>query len=478
MTGGTSETQAGPSPIAAGRPSRRLIVRLSVCLLVLGVAGLGWYAWHRATVPQPPAISLEGVDPDLARVVTAARQKVLEEPASAARWGHLGKVLLAYHYDEPAAACFVQAERLDPADARWPYYRADALLQHDPDAALPLLGRAVELCDRTDPGNTAPRLRLAETLLAVGRSEEAEKQLALVLRTDPDSPRAHLNLGMLAYDRDDLAKSREHLERCQDNPSARQRACNRLAEVCLRLGDRKKADAYTRAAAASPPDRPWEDTLLREFKRLSQVGGSRFLTVEALEAAGRHQEAVATLREMVRERPDFRSYVGLGKNLLALGDYEGAEQALRAAVEMGPEKAQAYYYLSKLFFLQAERQRAKAPAAGGDPSREKELFQSAADYARKAIDRKPDHALAHLSLGLSLKNLGRRADGIAALRKAVECRPDGADLYLYLGEALAEDGQRAEARVQLKRAAELARPDDPRPREALDKLAAAESKSQ
>jgi tetratricopeptide (TPR) repeat protein len=148
---------------------------------------------------------------------------------------------------------------------------------------------------------------------------------------------------------------------------------------------------------------------------------------------------------------------------------------------MAPDRAQAYYYLSKLFWVQADRQRPKAPAsggapAGGDPARAAELFRTAADFARQAIARKPDHVLAHLSLGTALQYLGRREEAIAALRAAVECSPDSAEMYLHLGEALAEDGRRAEARVQLKRAAELARPDDPRPREALAKLDAAESR--
>jgi tetratricopeptide (TPR) repeat protein len=412
---------------------------------------------------------VEGIDPALARSIEAARRRVPEEPRSPAAWGHLGKVLLAASFNEPAAACLAEAERLDPGDPRWPYLRADALLGRDLDAALPLLRRAAELCDRTDPANTAPRLRLAETLLGAGKSEEAESELRLVLQVEPDNPRAHLDLGLLAHDRGDLAGSRTHLEKCQESPWTRQRACNQLAAVHQRLGDPKAAAAYSRRAAAFPPDRPWDDPFVREYRKLAQVGGNRYRTVESLEAAGHHAEAVRLLGEMVQESPDYRSYIGLGKNLIVLGDYVRAEQALRAAVEMAPDKAQAYYFLSKLFLLRGEQSRPKAPA--------EELFQSAADFARQAIDRKPDHAMAYLSLGLSLKHLGRRPEAIAALRAAVQYSPDSADLYLLLGEALAEDGQTADARTQLQRASQLARPDDPRPRAALQRLGAAETKT-
>jgi tetratricopeptide (TPR) repeat protein len=395
-------------------------------------------------------------------MIEAARRQVAQEPRSAAAWGQLGKLLLASHYEEQAATCFVQAEGLDPADPRWPYLRADALSLRDPDAALPLLRRAVELCDRTDPANTAPRLRLAETLLALGQGAEAEAALRRVLEVEPDNPRAHLDLGLAAYDRDDLPASRAHLERCQDSPSTRRKAFSQLAAVHQRLGDARTAEEYSRRAAAAPADRPWEDPFLREARRPAQVGTGRFRVAEALEAAGRHAEAVAVFREMIRESPDYRASIGLGKNLILLGDYPGAEEALRAAVAMAPERAQAYYFLSKLFYLRAEKQRPQAPA--------EDLFRTAENFAREAIARKPDHALAHLSLGLSLKNLGRRTEAIRALREAVQCSPDSADLYLHLGETLAEDGRRTEARAELQRAVQLARPDDPRPRAALAKL--------
>ncbi len=473
----TNDQHPGPRS-----PGRRLVIGhwslvISVCILAVLAAALAWYTWHRHAGPRPPEVSLEGIDPALARAIETARRQAAEEPHSSAAWGRLGKILLAATFNEPAAVCFAEAERLDPGDPRWPYLRADALLLRDPEAALPCLRRAVELCDRTDRANSAPRLRLAETLLSAGQSEEAESELRILLQAEPDNPRAHLDLGLLAYDRGDLKGSRAHLEKCQDSPWTRQRACNQLAAVHQRLGDPKGAADYSRRAAAAPPDRPWDDPYVRVYRKLAQVGGVRFRAVEALEAAGQHAEAVRLLREMVQQSPDYRAYIGLGNNLLLLGDFAGAEQALRTAVEMAPEKAQAYFYLSRLFFVRGEQLRKQAPAGGGDRDAARKLFEGAAELARQAIARKPDHVLAHLSLGLALKNQGRRAEAIAVLRDAVQYSPDSPDLYFHLGEALAEDGQTTEARVQLQRAVQFAKPDDPRPRAALERLAAAEKKS-
>src|SRR5262249_38708898 len=83
------------------------------------------------------------------------------------------------------------------------------------------------------------------------------------------------------------------------------------------------------------------------------------------------------------------------------------------------------------------------------------------DLARQALALKPDYGFAHMTLGLSLKRLGQRAEAVDALRQAVRCTPEYAELHFYLGEALAEDGQTSEARRRLEQALRLAEPDAP-----------------
>jgi tetratricopeptide (TPR) repeat protein len=199
---------------------------------------------------------------------------------------------------------------------------------------------------------------------------------------------------------------------------------------------------------------------------------SRFRSAEQLEAQGRFPEAVVQLRALVAEAADYRAYVALGKDLGQLGDYRGAEEALQTAAWLAPEKTQAYYYLARLSWGQAE-QRWREDT---DPARALSLSRAAADHARRVLARKPDHAMAHMILGLSLKYLEQRAEALASLRTAVACGPDLAYPHLYLGEMLAEDGQEAEARTHLEQAVRLAPPDDPRPRAALERLGAAGKK--
>jgi Flp pilus assembly protein TadD len=164
--------------------------------------------------------------------------------------------------------------------------------------------------------------------------------------------------------------------------------------------------------------------------------------------------------------------VALGKDLGKLGDDRGAEQALRAAIQLEPKNAKAHYYLGMLFWVGARRH----GDPGAAPDSTVNRFRAAAAAEREALRWKPDYAEAHMILGDSLRHDGQREPGLAELREAVTCGPELADTHYYLGEALAEDGREAEARVELEQAVKLAKPDDPRPRQALERLGAAGKK--
>ncbi|HEX5271272.1 MAG TPA: tetratricopeptide repeat protein, partial [Gemmataceae bacterium] len=74
------------------------------------------------------------------------------------------------------------------------------LNQGDREGSLPYLQRAADRGSRSGDGNDAPRLLLAETLLALGRGDEAEPHLQGVLARHPDDPRARYDMGLLLAD--------------------------------------------------------------------------------------------------------------------------------------------------------------------------------------------------------------------------------------------------------------------------------------
>jgi tetratricopeptide (TPR) repeat protein len=433
---------------------------VALLLLVLGAAGgVALWQWWRGPTPQPPEVALDRCEPAVAAAIEAARAEVLREPRSGAAWGKLGRVLLVHDLAEPALPCFVHAERFDPDNPRWPYFRALILQFQDPQAALPALRQAADLCDEHDPGNTAVRLRLAEALAQLGRLDEAIAQFKRVLYLYPDDPRARYGLGLAAAAAGDLESARDCFQGCSASPQARKKAAAELARVLMRLGDRAGAAAAERQGREAPPDRPWTDRYTAENGALTVSRSDQFRLAREMIQRGKSAEGLALLRRLVAQKPDHQSYLELGVTLAWLHDSAGAAAALRQAARLDPSSFRPVHLLNILLLEQAEQSGAQEP------------LREAVAFGRQAVALKPDNAFAHVYLGLALQALGQRPEALAAFRTAVRCAPDKADAYLYLAEALAEEGHRGEARRLLELAGRLPlAPDDPRPRQTLERL--------
>ncbi len=446
---------------------RRWMMVGAALVLLAASAALAWRLTRGAPAPSPPPIDLTGVEPAVAATVDQALAAVRREPRSGVAWGRLGKVLHANGFSAEAEACYAHAERFEPAEPRWPYLRGTRVVLRDREAALPLLRRAVELADRADPTNPTPRLLLAEVLLELGDHDEARELCERALEREPDNPRAHFTLGVLALARDDLRASIAHLTRAAESPFTRKRALAQLAGASRRSGNATAALAFTRRAEKAPGDVPMIDPYLGEVNRLRAGRQGRFLEAERLEGEGRLQESAQVLRSLVDDLPDDRTQLALGVCLSKLGDNAGAEKVFREALKQAPEKATIHYALSVALYRQGEaRERAGGAAAA------RAAFEEAAAAALRATQLKPDHALAFTFRGQALVRLGRAREALVCLRDAVRARPDLADPHLRLGEALVAGGQREEGLKHLRLAVELASPGDPRPRQALGRASA------
>src|SRR5262249_29487024 len=348
--------------------------------------------------------------------------------------GRLGMVLAAHSFYPESVASFAEAQRLDPGEVRWPYFRGVALTLGDPDAAIPYLRRAVELCG---PADDAPRLRLAEVLLGQGQPREAEELFRQVLAHDPDNAHAHLGLSRLAYQRNDWPDSLAHLDGAADSPLTRKRAHTLLAEVHRRRGDPSAAERERRLAEDLPDDPEAPDPFLEDLERRQVGRPARLARASRLLKQDRVAEGVAVLRELVRDCPDSASaWLGLGRALIQQQHYRPAEQALCEAARLEPERVEGQFYLGVALFQQGRTPDATA-------------------YFHRATELRPDYALAQYNLGQCLKAQGDRGGAVAAFRAAVRYKPHFAQAHTDLGELLAQEGQRDLALQHLRLAAEL-----------------------
>ena len=438
---------------------RRGLMAILVLAVVGGTAALGWYGWRWYNAPSPPEIAAAVLDPELTAVIEKARERIRQEPYSAPRWGDLGKLLRTAQLFTDAAACYAQAERLDPHNPRWPYLQGEALRLSDSRAALPPLERAAALAGDRE---IAPHLRLGELLLTLGRNEEAERHLRRAQDIDPDNPTVQYNLGVQALARDDADGALTHLKRSEHSLFTQRKTCFQLAAVYRRLGRDQEADKYSRKAEQLEPDHNWLDPFVPSEEVVGRP--ARLQRIQHLETQGNYRAAAEQLAELIQERPDYAAYVALGNDLAKIGDFTRAEQALRSAIALVPDGFRAHYELSRLLWARADRDRGK------DAERARKEYEESIASARRALARRPDYGMAHVVLGMSLRGLGKRDEARETLRTAITCNPDLAEAHLYLGEVLAEEGRTAEARASLERAVQLARPDDARPREALARL--------
>jgi len=393
---------------------RRLLYVIAVALGVSAVGTVTYIFWQRTNPPNPPAVDLAQVDPEVAEAVIAARAAVIKSPRSASAWGKLGMTLRAHDYGDAANLCFVEAERLNSDEPRWPYLHGLTLLLTDPHAGIAKLRQTVEICQDSPP---SPRLRLAEALASVGEYADADEQFQLALRVDRASPRANLGLAQLAFQRGDTKRCLDYLRRVESVHPGRKDVRQLQVQVRTRLGE-NISEREQRALVEMPDDPPWPDAFVVEVQQL-QVGlNMRLGEAFALLEQNRVTEALEALEKTVKIHPrSDRAWLAMGQAHGRLKQYTAAETAFRKVLELQPNSVEAWFQLGLAAYFQKK-------------------YGEAIECFQKIIAVKPDHALAHYNIGYCLKETNKPQEAIEAFRAALRCAPDYAPAQKALDELL------------------------------------------
>jgi tetratricopeptide (TPR) repeat protein len=427
------QTQGGK---ATELPSRRFHVRwrwwLAAGLLIAAAVAVrpGWMY----TAPPPPVVNTDGFDPLIAEAITKARQAVLNAPRSASARGRMGMVLLAHEVRAEARECFAQAARLAPREPRWPYFLGLAQLTDNPMAAATNLHRAVQLFPESE---FAPRLRLADTLLSLGRLEEAEAHYRYIWEREPKVAPAGLGLGKVANACDRVSEAAGFLAGVKQHPSTRKAAHRLLLNVNQRLGRTNQMEQLGRTMAELPNDQPWPDPFLAEIEQLKTGETARIDLGDEWIKAGRVADAARLLEQTVQMYPNSdRAMFFLGRARLRLGDAAAAEAILLRALEVAPASIEAQMQLGVSRLSQRR-------------------IQEAQSCFRAVIRNKPNLGEAWFNLALTLGDETNRAECVSAFREAIRLKPHFIDAYLGLAIALQADGQNQAAASELRRALAL-----------------------
>ncbi|MDD5383428.1 MAG: tetratricopeptide repeat protein [Gallionella sp.] len=160
-----------------------------------------------------------------------------------------------------------------------------------------------------------------------------------------------------------------------------------------------------------------------------------FNQLVALFNAGHHAELESQTRSLLERYPDSGfAWKVLGATLQMQG--KDSLAALRKAMELLPDDADAHYNLGNTLLILGR------------------LDEAEASY-RRALQVWPDYVDAHYNLGNTLRNLGRLDEAEASYRRALQVKPDYAEVHGNLGNIMLEQGRLAEAEASYRRALQI-----------------------
>lgn len=296
-------------------------------------------------------------------------------------------------------------------------------------ANRPLL--AEEICRdhlNMDPGSIQHLALLGRALAKQGRYDEAAAQLDQAIGLAPEMP--------LLYE--DLGSVRAYQGRHEDAVG--------LFEKAIRLdprqpsAHRKLGEALAAAGRGDEADRHFESYFDRD-----PVAGRVAEAADHLRA-GRADEAIATLRDVLRSHPDnvdAMRYLGMAywREKKKPGD---AEAWLRRATSVAPDFAAAWMNLGLVLLdngkpndaiaayrraVQIAPDNAAAWAGAGNAHAQAGQQESSVEAYAKSLALNPRAAGVHMSHGHALKTVGDQASALAAYRAAIARRPRFGEVY-------------------------------------------------
>ncbi len=132
-------------------------------------------------------------------------------------------------------------------------------------------------------------------------------------------------------------------------------------------------------------------------------------------------------RKKIQDNPaDSKSHFELANQLHELGDYEGAAESYRKALEIEPNSALVLANLGSIYHKLGD-------------------FRSAKESYERALELEPDRADTIRNLGVIMARMGEYEQAIEHIAKAAELQPDLFDVHRSLGALLEEVDRTREA---------------------------------
>jgi tetratricopeptide (TPR) repeat protein/tRNA A-37 threonylcarbamoyl transferase component Bud32 len=286
--------------------------------------------------------------------------------------------------------------------------------------------------------------------------EEAIRHHMIAVALRPQSPGAHLNLGVALSDKgrldDAIAEYREAIRLNKDYADPHNNLGNALRDKgrlddaiaeyreAIRL-NKDYVDAHCNLGNTLRNKRLVDEAIV-EYRVAIRIKKDDAFAHNNLGGALHEKrlvdEAIVEYREAIRLKKDHAvAHYNLGNALRDKGNVDEAITAYREAIRLKKDYFVAHNNL-------------------GTVLAEKGQLDEAIAKFHEAIRLKKDDAFAHSNLGIALRDKGRLDDAIAEFQEATRLKKDFAGAHTNLGLALAKKGRLDEAIAEFREAVHLA----------------------
>jgi len=340
---------------------------------------------------------------ELDKAVNVLREGLNNNPDSLPIANELAVVLMLLGRDEEAYAVFDLALARHPDDQPTQILYLHTLVSSNSEKA-PDFGRKL-LAAYPDQWEVLYLAGVLESREA--DFEHARAHLERSIALNPGYYQSHDELGSILAKLGDLPGAREHLEKAIALGDSQPEVQYDLAKVLQRLGDTGQAQEKLRIY----------QQLKKARSDTTQAAGKAEVGDQAM-AAGDPAKAASLYKEALETDPDEPLlFYKLSKALDKIKDLAGEKAALRRAIQLNPNLAEAQNQLGYL------------------ADRDGDLAQ-AESYFRTAVQASPSYVAAWINLAATLASEEKWQDARQALGRAIEIDQDNAQARA-LGQALA-----------------------------------------
>ncbi len=445
-----------------GRPhSGRLGLALAAAALLLS-------ACDRRPGAELPGIEGWTGEPQVAAKIEQARRLALDRPDAADPVGRLGMIFHAHDLNSEALVCYRRAAELAPDEPRWPYLAALATRKQSLEESVGLFeeaaARGIDLpAFHVNFGSVLAQLGQAERAeTEYRRALELDAKLSHALfglaqleltRGEPEAARGHLERAAAIAPwhgevRTLLAQTYQRLGRTEDAERELAAAgaypeATRAADPFYELVEAEAVTARAYAKRAQRLARAGEfaaaETLYRQVLEIRPGSAGDYANLGgALAGQGKLDAAVENYRTALElDENDPYAHNNLAMALARKGLPEEAAEHLARAVRIEPAYPEAHHNLG---LVRAGQGR----------------LQEAVEHYREALSHNPSLTQAHNDLGAALAGLGDLDGAIGQWRKALTIDPRELSALYNLSLALGSRGDHQEAVDRLRQGLALA----------------------